>query len=346
MTVLRWKFRLLPFALLTLLMALPVGAQNAGPQVVNIYSARHYGAMEAAFTAFTEATGIEVRLSQGSAQSILERLRAEGDQTIADVYFTIDAGGLSLAAEEGLLQPIESEILDAAIPADMRDPENRWFAVSQRIRTIVYNPNAVDPTELSTYEQLADPMWNGRLCLRPATHIYTISLVGSLIADLGEESAENVVAGWVANNPHYIDSDTRILETIAAGGCDVGLTNHYYLASELDQDPGFPVKLFWANQGEDERGAFRNVSGVGVTAAALNRENAVRLIEWMATDGQAADVTGIPGGNYEYPVNPDAELNPIIEAFGDFKIDPLPLSHYGQYQEQAVALLERTGYGF
>ena len=346
MTLVRWRFLLLVSGLMAVLIAAPVGAQETTRQVVNLYSARHYGAIEAAFTAFTDATGIEVRISQGSAQSILERLRAEGDQTVADAMFTIDAGGLSLAAEEGLLQPVESEVLQAAIPADLRDPENRWFAVSQRIRTIMYNPEAVDASELSTYEQLADPIWNGRLCLRPATHIYTISLVGSLIEELGEEEAENIVAGWVANNPQYIDSDTRILETIAAGGCDVALTNHYYLASLLDQDPDFPVRLFWANQGDEERGVFRNVSGIGVTAAALNRENAIRLIEWMATDGQAADISGIPGGNYEYPVNPDAELNPIIQAFGEFKIDPIPLSDYGLYQDAAVTLLERTGYGF
>jgi iron(III) transport system substrate-binding protein len=323
---------------------LPAAAQER--QVVNVYSARHYGAMEAAFTAFTDATGIEVRLSQGSAQSILERLRAEGSQTVADAFFTIDAGGLDLAASEGLLQPVESEIIDAAVPEDLRGEDNLWFAVSQRMRTIMYNSTSVDPSELSTYEQLADPMWNGRLCMRPATHIYTVSLVGALINDLGEERAEEVVAGWVANNPTYIDSDTRILETIAAGGCDVGLTNHYYLARLLSEDPAFPVSIFWANQGEDERGVFRNVSGVGVTAAALNVDNAVRLIEWMVTDGQAADETGIPGGNYEFPVNPDVEVNPIIAEFGEFTIDSLSLSSYGDTQEAAIALLERAGYGF
>jgi iron(III) transport system substrate-binding protein len=339
------RFLMIGIAMLVLGAAvIPAAAQER--EVVNVYSARHYGAMEAAFTAFTDATGIEVRLSQGSAQSILERLRAEGTQTVADLYFTIDAGGLGLAAAEGLLQPVDSEIISAAVPEDLRDPENRWFAVSQRMRTIMYNPSEVDPSELSTYAQLADPMWKGRLCMRPATHIYTISLVGALINDLGEEAAEAVVAGWVANEPTYIDSDSRILETIAAGGCDVGLTNHYYLARLLSQDPTFPVRLFWANQGEDERGVFRNVSGAGVTAAAVNRDNAVRLLEWMVTDGQAADQTGIPGGNFEFPVNPNAELNPIIADFGEFTIDPIALSSYGEVQEASLALLERAGYGF
>lgn len=337
------------FVLVILLVALSVGAapmlaQDSG--VVNVYSARHYGAMEATFTRFTEETGIQVRLSQGTVQSLLERLRAEGVQTPADAFFSIDAGTLDLAASEGLLQAVESDVLVKAVPQDLRHPDNLWFGVSQRMRVIAYNPAAVDPAELSTVEQLADPMWKDRLCLRPATHIYTISLTGSLIAVYGAEEAQAIIAGWVANNPQYIDSDTRIVETIEAGGCDVGLVNHYYIARKISENPDYPVKLFWPNQAEDQRGVFRNVSGIGVTAAALNRENAVRLIEWMVTDGQAADSTGVPGGNYEYPVNPEAPIHPILEAFGPFVIDPLPLTEYGALQARAIAILEQAGYGF
>lgn len=337
------------FVLVILLVALSVGAapilaQDSG--VVNVYSARHYGAMEATFTRFTEETGIQVRLSQGTVQSLLERLRAEGAQTPADAFFSIDAGTLDLAASEGLLQAVESDVLVKAVPEDLRHPDNLWFGVSQRMRVIAYNPAAVDLAELSTVEQLADPMWKDRLCLRPATHIYTISLTGSLIAAYGEEQAQAIVAGWVANNPQYIDSDTRIVETIEAGGCDVGLVNHYYIARKISENPDYPVKLFWPNQAEDQRGVFRNVSGIGVTAAALNRDNAVRLIEWMVTDGQAADSTGVPGGNYEYPVNPEAPIHPILEAFGRFVIDPLSLTEYGALQARAIAILEQAGYGF
>jgi iron(III) transport system substrate-binding protein len=341
------------FLIVSLLLTVLVTSLSAAPakqtQVVNVYSARTYGAMEQAFVNFTEETGIEVRVSQGSVQALIERLRAEGDQTPADVFFSIDAGTLDLAAEEGLLQPVESEVLAAAVPEDLRDPENRWFGISQRIRTIMYNPETVDPSELSTYEDLAHPKWNGRLCLRPATHIYTISLTASLVAAYGEEAAQEIVQGWVDNNPQYIDSDTEILNTVAAGGCDVALTNHYYLARLKNEDPEFPVEIFWANQGEEERGVFRNISGAGVTASAVNYENAVKLIEWMATTGQAADETGIPGGNFEFPVAEDAEINEVIAGFGDFSeliIDPLPLSEYGDYQAAAVTVLENAGYGF
>lgn len=344
------KFTMLAALIALFLLSLPVLAQTP---VVNVYSARHYGAMEATFAQFTEETGIQVRLSQGSVQSLLERLRAEGPNSPADVFFSIDAGGLDLAATEGLLQPIESEVLTAAIPEAMRDPEGRWFGLTQRFRTIMYNSETVDPAELSTYEQLADPMWAGRLCLRPATHIYTITLTASLIAELGEEAAEEVVRGWVANEPQYIDSDTRILETIAAGGCDVGLTNSYYLGRLKNENPDFPVELFWANQGEDERGVHRNISGAGVTAAAVNVDNAVALIEWLATTAQPAGDISLPAGNFEFPAAFPAEeasygavtIAPVLETFGSFTIDPLPLWEYGDQQEAAIALLERAGYG-
>jgi iron(III) transport system substrate-binding protein len=343
-------------------LALSVSLAAAQTQVVNVYSARTYGAMEAAFIRFTEETGIEVRVSQGSVQSLLQRLEAEGTQTPADAFFSIDAGTLQLAADKGLLQAVESEVLMSAVPMDLRSPDNLWFAVSQRFRTIMYNPATVQPEQLSTYAALADPMWKGRLCLRPATHIYTISLVGAMIAELGAEEAERVVAGWVANEPQYIDSDTRILETIEAGGCDVGITNHYYLGRKLGENPDFGVSLFWANQGEDQTGVVRNISGMGITTSALNRDNAVRLLEWMVTEGQAADENGIPGGNYEYPIAyptaapmsdataepmmTDVPLHPIIAEFGPFKFNPLALTDYGALQAQALEILERTGYGF
>jgi iron(III) transport system substrate-binding protein len=208
---------------------------------------------------------------------------------------------------------------------------------------IVYNPNTVKPTELSTYAALSDRKWRGRLCMRPASHIYTLALVASFIALHGERVTEtNIVNGWVANRPTYIDSDTRILETIAAGGCDVGITNHYYVAQQLARNPNFPVKVFWPNQAE--AGAHRNISGMGVTTAARNRDNAVRLLEWMATSGQGAAPDTLSGGNFEYPANPNAPVQEIIRGFGTFKIDPMPLSEYGRFQPAAIRLLERAGY--
>ena len=318
-------------------------APSTDQAIVNLYSTRHYGVLEPMYAAFTEETGIEVRVSAGSMSALIERLRAEGERTVADAFFAVDAGGLWQAADAGLLQSVESEILEQNIPPELRDSQGRFFALSQRVRSIAYAAERVETSELSTYEALADRKWRDRLCMRPSTNVYVQSLVASFIAAHGEARAERIVRGWVANRPVYIDSDTRILETIAAGRCDVGVTNHYYLARLLDRQPDFPVKMFWANQ--DGRGAHRNVSGIGVTAAAANRENAIRLIEWLSSNaGQANSESGLPGSNFEFPVNADAELHPIIAAFGDWKPDPMPLSEYGRFQGAAVELMQRAGY--
>lgn len=312
-------------------------------QVVNIYSARHYGAMEPMYAGFTAETGIQVRVSHGDLHSLLERLKAEGEQTVADAFFAVDAGGLWLAAEEGLLQSVTSPVIEQNVPEGLRDPQNRFFALSQRVRSIAYVPGRVDPAEISTYESLADSKWRGRLCLRPATNVYTQSLIASLIVAHGEARTEEIVRGWVANDPEYIDSDTRILQTVAAGGCDVGITNHYYLARLLRTDPDFPVRMLWANQ--DGRGVHSNVSGIGVTAAAANPGNAIKLIEWLSGHaGQAADDSGLPGSNLEFPVNPEVAPHSILSDFGEWKADPMPLGAFGKYQADAVRLLQRAGH--
>jgi iron(III) transport system substrate-binding protein len=326
------------------LTVVPLTAQTSAG-VLNIYSARHYGAIEAAFDQFTADTGIQVRVSQGSPTSLLERLRAEGAYTPADLFLSIDAGTMMLAVDEGLIQPVGTELVEGKLAEGQYDPNGHWFALSKRVRSIVYNPETVDMGALSTYEQLADPMWKDRLCFRPGAHIYTISLVSSLIYNLGVEEAEKVVAGWVANNPTYIDSDTRILETIEAGGCDVGLTNHYYLARKLNENPDYPVKLFWANQ--ESTGTFYNVNIVGVTTAALNLDNAKTFIEYFSTvEGQDGKPVGFPGSNNEYPTNPEATLGEIIATFGEVKLDiDYGLAQYGEYQQQAIDLINKVGYG-
>ncbi|MBT9140654.1 MAG: putative binding protein component of ABC iron transporter [Dehalococcoidia bacterium] len=311
--------------------------QRAGG-VVNLYTSRHYG-VEPVFTAFTRATGIRVRFTTGSDAVLRERIRAEGRHTPADIYMAVDAGNLWLAGRDGLLEALNSATLTRNIPSTLRDPGNRWFGLTQRVRTIMYHPDRVRPGELSTYEDLADPKWRGRLVMRPATHSYTQSLVASMIAAHGEARAEEIVRGWVANQPTLIDSDTRILETLAAGRGDVAITNHYYLGRLLQANPAFPVRIFWANQ--DNRGAHVNVSGAGVTAHAPNRENAIKLLEWLSgPEGQKL----FADSNHEYPANPNVASHPIIAGFGSFRRDPLNMAEYGRLQEAAVRLLDRAGY--
>ncbi len=340
-----WSRRMLltGFAALLTLAALPSAAQER--RVLNIYSARHYGAIEQAFDKFTEETGIEIRVSQGSPQVLLERLRAEGEFSPADMFLSIDAGTMMVAKQEGLLQPIDVSLVEGQLDEGMYDPEGFWFALSKRVRSFVYNPNTVDPDLLVDYASLADPIFKDRLCFRPGAHVYTISLVSSLIYNLGEEEAERIVAGWVANNPRYIDSDTRIIETIEAGGCDVGLTNHYYLARKLNENPNYPVKFKAANQ--DTTGVFYNVNIVGVTASAINVDEAAEFIRYFSSvEGQAGTPEGFPGSNYEFPTNSAAEPGEIIAGFGEIVFDMgFPLAEYATYQALAVDLINRVGYG-
>lgn len=306
-------------------------------EVVRVYSGRHYGS-EKAFELFGKETGIDVEFLFGGDSDLRERLKTEGSDTLADVYLTVDAANLALAARSDLLQPLESELLTETVAPQYRDAQSRWFALALRTRTIIYNPDRVDPGELSTYAALAEPRWKDRLCLRNSTATYTQSLVASLIAHEGYEGAKAIVAGWVDNDPEIINSDPQIARTVAAGGCDVAIVNHYYLAQELIKDPDLDVAVFWPNQ--DGRGTHVNVSGAGVTRHADDPELAQRFIEWLATDGQQVLVSE----SYEYPVNPDVPAADVVESFGDFKADELEASKIGDLNAQALELMDEVGY--
>jgi len=312
------------------------GATQAAELLV--YSARHYG-QEAAFEAFTRKTGIQVKMLTGNTGELFERLKAEGDRTPADVLLTVDAGNLWNAARAGLLSKVDSPELAANIPAHLRDPENRWFGLTVRARTIVYNTNKVKSGELSTYEALGDPKWKGRLCLRTSGYIYNQSLLATMIKRHGEARTEGIAKSWVANQPVLINSDSKILEAIAAGQCDVGVTNHYYLARIVAKDPAFPVLPFWANQ--QTTGTHVNVSGAGVTTHAKNRAGALKFLEFLssaAAQQMFADLA------FEYPVNSQAAINPLVAKWGKFKQDDINIASAGEFQAAATRLADRAGY--
>lgn len=330
------RLLLVAVAAVTAMLVLPARAP-ASDEVV-IYSARHYG-QEPAFEAFTRRTGIQIRMLNGDAGQMFERLKAEGDRSPADVLLTVDAGNLWNAARAGLLSPVTSTELQKNVPAHLRDPEHRWFGLTMRARTIMYNVKRVNPAELSTYEALADPRWKGRLCLRTSSYIYNQSLLATLIKRHGEPRTEETVRGWVANQPILINGDTKILEAIAAGQCDVGLTNTYYLARLMKKDPNVPVAVFWANQATT--GTHVNVSGAGITTHARNRAGAVKLLEYLSgleAQQMFADTS------LEYPVNPRAEINPIVKAWGSFKQDEVNIAAAGELQAAATRLADRAGY--
>lgn len=307
--------------------------------VVRVYSGRHYGE-EAAFERFAEETGISVEFLFGSDAELRERINAEGENTQADLYMTVDAGNLYLAAEQEVFQALDSEILTDSIPPSLRDPDGLWFGLGKRVRTLVYHPSEVDAAELTGYEDLADPKWRGRLCMRDSSNVYTQSLVASLIAHHGYDEAVEIVRGWVDNDVEILGSDVLVLQTIAEGGCDIGITNHYYLARLLEEDPDFPVALAFAAQ--DGRGAHVNVSGAGVTRHADHPDLARRLLEWLATDGQSLFVDS----NHEYPANPDVPPEPLIsEEFGtQFVQDELGAAEYGSLNADAIRAMDEAGY--
>jgi iron(III) transport system substrate-binding protein len=326
-------------AVVILLLSVPGTAPtNAQAPEVVVYTARHYG-QEAAFEAFTRKTGVAVRLLAGKTGELFERLKAEGERTPADVLITVDAGNLWNASRAGLLARVDSPELLANIPAHLRDPEQRWFGLTVRARTIMYNVERVKPSELSTYEALGDPKWKGRLCLRTSSYIYSQSMIATLIKRHGEPRAEEIVRGWVANRPILINGDTKILEAIAAGQCDVGLANHYYLGRLVARNAAFPVAPFWANQATT--GTHVNVSGAGVTAHARHRASAVKLIEFLSSPEAQQLFADL---SFEYPANPQASINPIVARWGTFKQDDINIAAAGELQAAAVKLADRAGY--
>lgn len=326
-----WVLAILPFA---------AGAATKAAGEVVVYSARIEPLIKPLFDEYAKTTGVKVRFVTAEAGPLLQRLKAEGKNTPADLLITVDAGNLWQAKQEGLLQSVESKTLAENIPAHLRDPDNHWFALSVRARTIVYNTRKVKPSDLSTYEALADPKWKGKLCLRTAKKVYNQSLVAMLIAEKGEAEAERIVKGWVANlGAPVFSNDVQVMDAIAAGQCDVGLVNTYYFGRLLKKKPNLPLALFWPNQ--DSTGVHVNVSGAGVTKYAKHPKEAVALLEWLSS-GKAQEV--IAGSNLEYPANPAVKSDPVVAAWGSFKQSTLNVSQAGQLQAAAIKLMDRAGY--
>lgn len=331
----------LRFGVLAVVAAMMISScSGSDGETLNVYSGRHYD-IEKAFELYEEETGVNVKFLTGNDAALRERIEAEGADTEADAYITVDAGNLATAAADGLFQPLESEILRNAIPAELSDPDGYWYGLTIRARTIVYNTDLLDESEVpTTYEELAEPDWQGRICLRDSTNVYQQSLVASLIANHGEAEALRIVEGW-ADNAEIFSNDVLILESLADGLCEVGITNHYYLGRLLAEDPDMPVDLVWVDQ--DGRGVHVNISGGGVTTHSKQPELARDFLEWLATDGQDVLVSA----NHEYPANPSVAPEPLISReFGtDFVRDPLDAATFGGLNADAVRLMDEAGYG-
>lgn len=328
---------------LAVVLALVSLAGVAGVQAADelvVYSARNEQLIKPLFDAYSKETGTTIRFITDKEGPLLAKLKAEGANSPADLLITVDAGNLWLAAHEGVLAHISSKVLEQNIPAHLRDPGKEWFGLSIRARTIVYNSARVKPAELGTYEALADPKWKGRLCLRTSKKVYNQSLVAMMIARLGEAQTEKIVRGWVANlATDPLPDDTKMMQAIAAGQCDVGIANTYYYGRLMKKEPGLKLALFWPNQ--KESGVHVNVSGAGVTKHAKHRAAAVKFLEWLS---EPAAQRMFADANLEYPVNPKVAANPAVAAWGSFKQDTINVAEAGKRQAQAVMLMDRAGY--
>ena len=325
---------------LSAMIPLVASISGAFAQEIVIYSARKEHLIKPLFDVYTQKTGVKITYLTGTAGALVERLKAEGPNSPADLLITVDAGNLWHAAEEGLLSQVGSETLKQNIPSHLRDPDNRWFGLSLRARTIVYNSKRVDPSALSTYEALADPKWKGRLVLRTSKKVYNQSLVASLIVEHGETRTEEMVRGWVANlaAPPF-SNDTKVMEAIAAGLGDVGIVNTYYFGRLMKKKPDLELALFWPNQ--NGTGVHVNVSGAGVTLHAKHRAEAIHFLEWLSSE-EAQNL--FADANMEYPANLGVKPHTVVSAWGEFKANPMDVSKYGEYQAAAIRLMDRAGY--
>lgn len=319
---------------------------NGKPMEVNVYSHRHYDVDKEIYADFEKETGIKVNVIEDDADKLMVRLENEGENSPCDLFITADAGRLVKAKEKGLLQPVTSEKLDASVPENMRDNEGFWYGLTMRARVIVYSKERVNPDELSTYEDLANPKWKGKLLIRSSDNVYNQSLVAALIAEIGYDKTLEWAKGVVANmarDPKGGDRDQMI--EIAAGTGDIAVVNTYYIGKLLESEIADEVKagegvgVFFPNQ--DDRGTHVNVSGGGIAKNSPNKENAIKLLEFMlrpAAQRKFAD------GNFEYPVLNGVELSALLKSWGNFEKDKLPLSELGNHSEEALKLFNEAGW--
>lgn len=324
------------------------GEQSGG--VVNVYSARHYDVDDELYAQFTAETGIKVNLLEGDSAGLLERLQREEEASPADIFLAVDAGRLHQAERDGIFQPTSSALLEERIPSHLRHPDGRWYGITKRARVIAYAKDRVDPAEIASYEDLADPKWRGKVLIRSSSNVYNQSLMGSMIATLGEEGAEEWCRGLVANFARDpVGGDRDQVRAVAAGEGDLAVANSYYLGqmmagTEEDRAVMEQMGVIFPNQGSDDapgRGTHVNISGAGVVVGAANKGNAIRFLEFLTgPEAQAAFATA----NKEYPVVPGYDVAPELTSFGEFREDTLVVSEIGQNSRTALMVMDRCGW--
>jgi len=329
----------------TIILASLFGAAaiSASAAEVNIYSTRQPELIDPILAGFTAETGIDVNIVFLSS-GLLERLRAEGKRSPADVILTTDIAGLDAAAEAGLTQPVRSEVIESRIPATFREPAGQWFGLTSRARIIYASKERVAPGEISSYEELASPVWQGRICTRSGTNDYNIALTAAYLASHGEEDTLAWLAGVKANLARAPQGNDRAqVKAIWAGECDIAIGNTYYMGKMLAD----PEQAEWANAVNlifptmGDSGTHINISGMAMTAAAPNPENALQLMEYLTGDAAQSLYAEL---NFEYPLNADIEPSALVASWGSFTPDAMPLSNIAKLRGEALRLIERVDF--
>jgi iron(III) transport system substrate-binding protein len=320
-------------------------AVPAAADEVNIYSSRHYDTDEQLYDGFTEATGIQVNRIEGSPEELIARLKAEGANSPADLFLTVDAGRIWLADRDGLLQPVDSEVLNERIPAHLRHPDGHWFGFSQRARIIFYAKDRV-PNPPQTYEALADPAYKGQICIRSSSNVYNLSLLSSIIANQGEEAARAWATGLLANLAREPQGgDTDQLKGLVSGECDIAVANTYYFARALaNEEPGIiegADNIGWVFPNQETTGAHVNIAAAGLTVHAPHPDAAIAFLEYLSTPEAQAYFAN---QNFEYPAAKDAAVGEIPASLGAFRSDELNLSALGENQPLAQQIFNEVGF--
>jgi iron(III) transport system substrate-binding protein len=313
---------------------------------VNLYSSRHYDTDERLYSDFTEATGITINRIEGNADELIARMQAEGANSPADILLTVDTSRLERAKAAGVLQSIDSDVLEKRIPDSLQDDDNQWFGFSQRARIIFYDKTDVENPPLD-YVSLADPQYKGMVCHRSSTNVYTQTLLSAVIENHGEEAAKAWAQGVVDNfarDPQGGDTDQLL--GLVSGECDISISNTYYFSRALRVDveglsEADRANIGWVFPAQNAEGAHMNLSGGGVAAHAPNRENAIKFLEYLSSD-QAQQY--FSAGNDEYPAVPGVGLSPSVAALGMFRPDDVDLSEVAQNLATAQKIFNEVGW--
>ena len=340
MARIRWHV----LALLSLLVGSGAEAED---KVLNLYSARHYQTDETLYDAFTAKTGIKIRRIEGKEDELVERITQEGEASPADIFLTVDAGRLWRADQAGLFQPVHSAFLDERIPANLRHPDGHWFGFAMRARVIFYDRASIDPAKVRHYADLADPAFEGQVCMRSSTAVYNLSLMASMIEEIGTEAAQAWANGVVANFARPPQGgDIEQIKAIAAGECKLALGNTYYwvrLAQSANPDErALTERVGVIFPDQDGRGTHVNISGAGMLKTAPHPQAALAFLEYLASDDAQRYFTS---GSDEYPVVPGLEVESVaLKQLGPFKADPVNVAVYGTRQPEAQIVYDLAGW--